>query len=147
MVQFAKDLKARQPLLVPRMSDASQRLSAGEAPVASINLADYILYAGRGAPLQLAGISPIQASNFVLYVLKNAPHPNAAKLWAAWAASSEGRALLEKAGGPAMLTKGSGSKMAQLLADTHLEAWSATTTKDAATESTYQAELQKIFTA
>jgi iron(III) transport system substrate-binding protein len=147
MVQFAKDLKAQQPLLIPRMSDGVQRMAAGEAPLASINLADYILYTGRGAHLQLAGVSPIQASNFVLYVLKSAPHPNAARLWAAWAASTEGRALLEKAGGPAMLTKDSGSKTAQLLSAAHLDAWSATTTKDAATESDYQAELQKIFTA
>jgi iron(III) transport system substrate-binding protein len=147
MLQFAKDLKAQQPLFIPRMSDGAQRMSAGEAPVATVSLTDYLLYQAKGAPLQLSSVSPINASNFVQYALKDAPHPNAAKLYVAWAVSKEGRALFEKTGNYAMATPGSGSKLSQQLQDAHVEVWSAKSADEAEQEGKNGEAIQKIFSS
>ncbi len=145
MVQYARDLKAQQPLFVPRMSDAVQRLAAGEAPVATVSLGDYQLTQAKGAPIKIAGVGPINASNFVLYVLKSAPHPNAARLYVAWSVSKEARALFEKIGSYALATPGSGTKVAQTLSDLHIDVWTPKTTDDVDTEAKYQKAVQDVF--
>src|SRR5262249_10265008 len=123
LLQYARDLKAQQPLFIPRMVEGANRLSAGEAAISTVSMNDLIRVQGKKAPIQPTPISPINGSAFNAYVLKNAPHPNAARLWVAWAVSKEGRALFEKAGYYALGTPGSGSNLEKILADNKLTLW------------------------
>jgi iron(III) transport system substrate-binding protein len=146
LVQFAKDLKAQQPLFIPRMVEGINRLSAGEAPLATVSMNDLLRFQGKGAPVQVAPVQPINASTFVVYVLKNAPHPNAARLWTAWATGKEGRALFEKVGYYALATPGSGSHLEQTLAAAKIGVWTPSTPEEAAQEGKYQKAVQDVFT-
>ncbi len=145
MLQYARDLKAQQPLFIPRMVDGINRLAAGEAPIATVSMNNYVRFEAKKAPVGLTPIQPVNASTFVAYVLKNAPHPNAARLWVAWASSKEGRALFEKIGDYALATPGSGSHLEKLLSDAKLTIWTAKTFEEVAQEDKYQKMVQDVF--
>ena len=147
LTKYATDIKAQQPLFIPRMVDGINRLAAGEAAVATVSMNNYVIFAAKKAPVGLTPISPVNASIFTIYALKNAPHPNAARLWVAWAASKEGRALFEKTGNYALATPGSGSNMEKLLSDAHLTIWAAKNFDEVAQEDKYQKMVQDIFGA
>jgi iron(III) transport system substrate-binding protein len=146
LLQYARDLKAQQPLFIPRMVDGANRLAAGEAALATVSMNDLVRFQAKGAPMQIVPVQPINASAFVVYVLKNAPHPNAARLWTAWAVSKEGRALFEKVGEYALATPGSGSHLEQLLSSAHVSVWTPSSPEEAAQEGKYQKGVQDIFT-
>ena len=146
LVQYAKDLKAQQPLFIPRMVEGVNRMAAGEAAVSTVSMNDLLRFQAKKAPVQMTPISPINGSTFVAYVLKNAPHPNAARLWTAWSVSKEGRALFEKAGYYALATPGSGSQLEKMLADAKLTIWTGKTIEEVEQEDKYQKMVQDIFT-
>jgi iron(III) transport system substrate-binding protein len=44
----------------------------------------------KGAPVEITYLDPIAGSDFFNYMLKSAPHPNAAKCWIGWLATPAG---------------------------------------------------------
>ncbi|HEX6511098.1 MAG TPA: extracellular solute-binding protein [Chloroflexota bacterium] len=146
LLQFARDLKAQQPLLIPRMVDGIQRVAAGEAPLATVSVQNMLDFQAKGAPVELTALTPIDASTFAMYMLEGAPHPNAARLFLSWALSPDGRALFEKVGHYGMAQPGSGTQVGKLLEDHQINIWSAQTPQQARDQDKFSAEIQKIFT-
>ncbi len=84
----------------PRPAPILTALARGEYAVfLSASHADVIAQRKAGAPIKLlrpsegVGITQINQS-----LIKNAPHPNAAKLWIEWSLSEEGQNLLAQQG-------------------------------------------------
>ncbi|MBI2848554.1 MAG: extracellular solute-binding protein [Chloroflexi bacterium] len=114
---FMKKLAAQNPKLVKGHSALMKLNSAGEIPIQIMSY-QYMIQAEmeKGAPLQWVAVNPVSASITVHGIVKNAPHPNAAKLYIDWSLSEEGqklvianRAVPPRTGmkpEPAMLTQG-----------------------------------------
>ena len=87
-LDLAKKLHANRPIYADGQPSVAAKVVSGEAPVAALSLSTALDEMQKGAPLALIYPEP-QAliSQLVLYVSKNAPHPNLAKLWAAWVTS------------------------------------------------------------
>lgn len=75
-----------------------QVIVSGERPYV-VATADYLAerWKARGLPVEVVLPEPVFITNFGSVVMKAAPHPNAARLLAAWMASQEGRLAREKA--------------------------------------------------
>ncbi len=69
-------------------------------------------YSEDGVPSGYLVMDIVPAVQFAIAVLKDAPHPNAAALLAAWLASDEGRALYDSVIHEADVRPGSGSALA-----------------------------------
>jgi len=94
-------------------------LKSGERVMAvgeSISLA--YQYQADGVDVGYLTLDLVPAGQFVTTVLKDAPHPNAALLLAAWLASDEGRALYETLIHEADIRPGSKSPLAKEIAAT-----------------------------
>jgi len=92
-------------------------LRSGERAIAvgeSISLAAQ--YKADGLDVGYLTLDLVPAGQFVIAVLKDAPHPNAALLMAAWLASDEGRALYESLVHEADIRPGSNSALAKEIA-------------------------------
>lgn len=87
-LDLAKKLHANRPIYADGQPSVAAKVVSGEAPVAALSLSTALDEIQKGAPLALIYPEP-QAliSQLVLYVSKNAPHPNLARLWAAWVTS------------------------------------------------------------
>ncbi len=96
----------------PYLKSGERVLAVGE----SISLA--YQYKSEGLDVDYLTLDLVPAGQFVITVLKDAPHPNAALLLAAWLASDEGRELYEKVIHEADIRPGSNSAMAKEIAAT-----------------------------
>src|SRR5215469_15036619 len=98
---------------------AESYLKSGERIMAvgeSISLA--YQYQADGVDVGYLTLDLVPAGQFVITVLKDAPHPNAALLLAAWLASDEGRGLYETLIHEADIRPGSKSPLAKEIAAT-----------------------------
>lgn len=88
VLDLAKRVVANRPIYADGQPAAAMKVVTGEAQVAAVSLASAMDEQQKGAPIGLIFPEP-QAliSQLVVYVTKRAPHPNLAKLWAAWLAS------------------------------------------------------------
>lgn len=96
----------------PYLKSGERVMAVGE----SISLA--YQYRAEGLDVGYQTLDLVPAGQFAITVLKDAPHPNAALLLAAWLASDEGRALYESVIHEADIRPGSKSAMAQEIAAT-----------------------------
>lgn len=89
-------------------SEKAEKLSRGEFPVAFMGSeSTFPAFAAEGAPLKaLAMQEGTLVSGDVQAVIKNGPHPNAAKLFANWIISAEGSQLLAKMKAQKSIRKG-----------------------------------------
>ncbi|MEQ8509181.1 MAG: ABC transporter substrate-binding protein [Rhodospirillaceae bacterium] len=85
----------QEPKLLARYADIRARVLSGEFPVAIGT--DIFSLQKRGAPVVHPDIDLLVLSSSGAFVLEDAAHPAAAKLWALWAVSPEGQATLEEA--------------------------------------------------
>ena len=85
----------QEPKLLARYADIRARVLSGEFPVAIGT--DIFSLQKRGAPVAHPDIDLLVLSSSGAFVLEDAEHPAAAKLWALWAVSAEGQATLEEA--------------------------------------------------
>jgi iron(III) transport system substrate-binding protein len=74
-----------------------QAIVSGERPFV-VGTANYLAerWKARGLPIEVVLPEPVFITNFGCVLLKNAPHPNAARILGVWLASPEGRAAREK---------------------------------------------------
>ena len=96
----------------PYLKSGERLMAVGE----SISLA--YQYRSEGFDAEYLTLDLVPAGQFAITVLKDAPHPNAGLLLAAWLASDEGRDLYEKVIHEADIRPGSKSAMAQEIAAT-----------------------------
>jgi iron(III) transport system substrate-binding protein len=88
VLDLARKMVANRPIYSDGQPSSAKKIVSGEAPLGILTLSSALDERHKGAPIDLAFPEP-QAiiSQQVLYVTKGGPHPNLAKLWAAWLAS------------------------------------------------------------
>jgi len=88
VLDLAKRIVANRPIYADGQPASAGKIVSGEAPIGAVGLSAALEEREKGAPIGLIYAEP-QAliSQLVVYVAKGAPHPNLAKLWAAWMAS------------------------------------------------------------
>jgi iron(III) transport system substrate-binding protein len=88
-------LLANQPIIIKGGTPTIEALAGGQGAVA---IGTYggraIQFAEQGAPVDWARVGPIPAMTYVVMPLKGAPHPNAARLWAAFYTTREAQEAL-----------------------------------------------------
>ena len=96
-VQFAREIVAKANLLLTRAPRESL-LQSGERVYAFGEVDSLIrAVAAEGLPVSQVVPEPVVVGQFGVTVMKNAPHPNAARLLAGFLASAEGKAARLKA--------------------------------------------------
>jgi iron(III) transport system substrate-binding protein len=91
-LQFARDIVAKTNLLLTRAPRESL-LQSGERLYAFGEIDSLIrAVAAEGLPVSQVAPEPVVVGQFGVTVMKNAPHPNAARLLAGFLASAEGKA-------------------------------------------------------
>jgi ABC-type Fe3+ transport system substrate-binding protein len=85
---LAKKIVANKPVYADGQPTAAKKVVSGETPLGALSLSLGLEEGGKGAPVGIAFPEPQSViSQLVVYVAKEAPHPNLARLWAAWLAS------------------------------------------------------------
>ena len=97
-LEYAKKLAAQQPLYQANNSAVEPMVISGQVLVASDILPNLIGAQKKGAPIDLAPISPIHSPGNFAYVPDGAPHMAAAQLLVSWLASPGGLKALDAAG-------------------------------------------------
>lgn len=103
VTSYLKQLKTQDPI-VASGNEPLDHLTNGEALIASVPIVRAYPAYQQGAPIAVVPISPMAGLPIAVAVPKNSPHPNAAKLMAAWLASSPGQAEMLKLGRGALGT-------------------------------------------
>jgi len=110
-LDFATALRNQKPRYAPSASEASNLLRAGDVAVALDELEwSTLTYLNQGAPLAFAAASPVGVSFNGAYALKQAPHPNAARLFLGWMATKEGQGIFQSTRFQSFIRPGIGSK-------------------------------------
>ena len=88
VIALAKKIVANRPVYADGQPSAAKKVVSGETPLGALSLSLGLEEGGKGAPVAIAFPEPQGLiSQLVIYVAKAAPHPNLARLWAAWLAS------------------------------------------------------------
>ena len=99
--EFFEKLAAQQVMQVQSSTDPPRKVTAGERPVmVDGNEYNVFLEQERGAPIAI--VYPIEGTPLVIGpsgIMKNAPNPNAARLYHAWSFSLEAQQLAVTNGG------------------------------------------------
>jgi iron(III) transport system substrate-binding protein len=99
-LELFRRIAANQPAVRNGHGLVSDLVAAGECPVAINNYGNQVARAQKkGAPTDFVAINPVVTIVAPAVVSKNAPHPNAAKLYANWITSKEGQEFIVKNGG------------------------------------------------
>jgi iron(III) transport system substrate-binding protein len=88
VLDLARKMVANRPIYADGQPAAVNKVVSGEASFGAVSLTSALEDVEKGAPIKLIFPEP-QAliSQLVMYTPKGAPHPNLAKLWAAWVTS------------------------------------------------------------
>jgi iron(III) transport system substrate-binding protein len=91
---FIEKLMANKPIIVKGATAAAEGLAGGQGVIAlGAYAARLTLYKEAGAPVDWARLGPIPAQQVAIAPIKGGPHPNAAKLLAAYWTSAEAQAI------------------------------------------------------
>jgi iron(III) transport system substrate-binding protein len=86
MLDYTQKLRGQKPLFVKSGSGIIKQLAAGAAPIGVGTYIHFVLQRqNTGAPVDWAKqVDLLPAISQVMYAMKGAPHPNAAKLFCGW---------------------------------------------------------------
>ncbi|HEX3245951.1 MAG TPA: extracellular solute-binding protein [Chloroflexota bacterium] len=116
MADFLARVKAQNPRIVNSHVNASNQLAAGETPlIFGVHLNSFRRPQAAGAPIDWAPLDTNIVDSTVNILAKDAPHPNAGRLFYLWSLSPEGMKVwddIRQQGDP---TPGSGSSVAKYL--------------------------------
>ena len=102
---LVKSLVANKPVITRSATPTADALASGQAAAAVGALAARIsLFKMQGAPTEWARVGPIPAQVVTIFPVHGGPHPNAAKLWAAWWAGAEAQKIFYDEQGFGLLT-------------------------------------------
>lgn len=98
--EYFRALSKNQPLLVKSIAALPRLLLAGEADVTLVAAeSDHVLRISKGEPFGLVYPTDfIPAAKFAVAIRKNAPHPNAARLWLEFELSPEAQRIYANSG-------------------------------------------------
>jgi len=115
-LEFARKIHDQKPRFSRQSSETTNLLIAGDAPLAmSVNASSVVKYAEQGAPIKATGVSPVTVNNNGVWVLKDAKHPNAAKLMAGWLATPEAQKIFDSATHRSVLFPGTDTGHAKMV--------------------------------
>lgn len=102
---LVKNLVANKPIITRSATPTADALASGQASAAIGALgARTSLFRMQGAPVEWARVGPMPAQVVTIFPVHGAPHPNAAKLWAAWWAGAEAQKIFYDEQGLGLLT-------------------------------------------
>jgi ABC-type Fe3+ transport system substrate-binding protein len=88
VLSLGKRIVAIHPIYADGQPSAARKLSSGEGPIGAFSLSSAQEEKQKGAPVELSFPEPQGIiSQQLVYVPTTAPHPNLARLWAAWLTS------------------------------------------------------------
>jgi len=94
MLEFIGKLLANRPVIINSPTATAEALAAGQGAVAFGAYAARIsLFKDAGAPVDWARVGPIPAQTVVTVPIKGGPHPNAARLYAAFWATPDAQRI------------------------------------------------------
>ncbi|MBI4287327.1 MAG: extracellular solute-binding protein [Chloroflexi bacterium] len=104
---YLRSLGKQEMLIVSTMRDESAAVAKGDAHAAvSTSIPTMVPLVKAGAPLKAVAMKEGTISSTpVVTVLKNSPHPNAARVFVNWWLSPEGQAVINKAQGAPNIRK------------------------------------------
>ena len=113
---FLRKLKEQKPIWVSSRPGANSLLIAGEFKIMGETYLQYIFQTqDKGAPTAWSRVKPVPITGSSFALQKNAPHPNAAKLFLEWLFSPQGLAAFEATTGKGAAFPGSGTRLAKAL--------------------------------
>jgi iron(III) transport system substrate-binding protein len=93
---WAKKFAGQRPHYTPTVNEAEALVESGQVSMGT-SLINLVLQAkAKGAPVEVAPLSPTSASESYLYVPKGAPHPAAAALLTSFLSTDEAQQVLAK---------------------------------------------------
>ena len=97
---FERLAKVTKPRAVRGYTPSQRLLAAGDFGLLHFGLFSRAFRDARdGAPVGVGAVEPMTASLVNIVIMKNAPHPNAARLAAGWLTTTEGQEQLSKSWG------------------------------------------------
>lgn len=97
IIAYLKKLGQQNPIFNEGVTHTMTLLGAGEFPLGVNMLLSRTLYMqSQGQPVAWAPLSPIIDKFSPYVILRDAPHPNAAKLYMRWLMSAEGQSMVDK---------------------------------------------------
>jgi iron(III) transport system substrate-binding protein len=117
VVNFLSKLReVNNPRLMSSNTTMASSLAAGEIGIiAGVHMQSFRRLQDRGAPVEWAKIDSNIVDSSVHFVPKDAPHPNAARLFLWWSMSAEGQKIWDDIRGQGDPTPGSGTTQAAYL--------------------------------
>ena len=95
-LDFAKRLSESSPHFTENTTQSHSQVASGQSPIGT-SLVNLVLEdQDKGAPIEIAPISPTNANKAYLYVPEGSPHPAAGRLLTSFLASAEGQKELAK---------------------------------------------------
>jgi iron(III) transport system substrate-binding protein len=94
MLELIRKLLANRPIIINSPTATAEALAGGQAAIAfGAYAARVSLFKDQGAPVDWARVGPIPAQQVVSVPIKGGPHPNAARLYAAFWATPEAQRI------------------------------------------------------
>lgn len=118
--QYSRDLVGQEPAVEARGAAIVNAVATGQLPLGNFPLTVVPQMLKDGAPIAVAPVSPLAVMPFGVLVTKDAPNPNAARLFVSWLASPEGAAALD-AGGRGLATDCDASALGRVACDAGIE--------------------------
>ena len=104
MIEYTKKLLSQDPIILKGGTTAANALASGQAAIAVGTYAYKIEALDKaGAQLKWIPVNPLPILSGAFGVLKDAPHPNAAILFAGFMGSPQGQKILYESTGQAVL--------------------------------------------
>ena len=106
-ISFVKNLLNQKPILTKGATPAAEALASGQVAVAVGPMGSRMTqFHEEGGPVEWARVGPIPALVVTIVPIRGGPHPNAARLWAAFWATEEAQKIFYDDGRYGMLTTG-----------------------------------------
>ncbi len=123
MLDFARKLRDEAKVtMVPSTPLAREMLLRGEKDLVVSLISETLKRKHlHNEPVDWAPVGPAWSTQHILGVLEKAPHPNAARLFALWGASKEGKIAMERESFDADGRPGAPTRLAKLVQDARLE--------------------------
>ncbi|WP_329059371.1 ABC transporter substrate-binding protein [Streptomyces sp. NBC_01453] len=93
---WAKKFAPLRPHYSPNLTQAEAPIESGQVSIGTSLISLVLAAKAKGAPVEIAPVSPTSASESYLYVPEGAPHPAAAALLTSFLSSGEAQSLLAK---------------------------------------------------
>ena len=114
--EFLTKLKANSPRLMSSNTTMASSLAAGEIGlIAGVHMQSFRRLQDRGAPVEWAKIDTNIVDSSTHFIPKDAPHPNAARLFLWWSLSKDGQKIWDDIRGQGDPTPGSGTSQSAYL--------------------------------